>query len=227
MFVGMKSLFFYGTFALAVVSSLISCDAHDYHEQPVDTSMHIGDIVCTDGSVVRLEDFKSQNKTADAVVFFVSDGSTQYQGTGYAVCLEDVEAVAFSDSLGVKQGTSASLTDYDGNTNTYELYNNNHIVSPMANAVAEFMTYGQSAYIPSVAQMKFLQTNKAVVNEYLQACGGSTIPDEPDDCWYWTSTEVEGQEEMKAWLYSVASGAQLETSKIQKHRVRPIITVWQ
>ena len=66
---------------------------------------------------------------------------------------------------------------------------------------------------------------KSYVNPYLIDCGGTVKPDTPNG-WYWTSTEVEDQAENKAWLYSLVSGAMLETSKIQEHRVRPIITVW-
>ncbi|KAA5299734.1 DUF1566 domain-containing protein, partial [Phocaeicola dorei] len=44
-------------------------------------------------------------------------------------------------------------------------------------------------------------------------------------CWYWTSTEVEGQQTVKAWLYSTASGTMQETPKTQAHKVRPIITI--
>ena len=35
---------------------------------------------------------------------------------------------------------------------------------------------------------------------------------------YWTSTEVEGQQTVKAWLYSTASGAMQETPKTQAHK---------
>ena len=56
-------------------------------------------------------------------------------------------------------------------------------------------------------------------------CGGTPIPDEDDDCWYWTSTEVEGQATAKAWLYSLGSGAIQETPKWQPHKARPIITI--
>lgn len=48
---------------------------------------------------------------------------------------------------------------------------------------------------------------------------------EGDDCWYWTSTEVAGQETGKAWLYSLGSGAMQETPKTQAHKARPIITL--
>lgn len=55
--------------------------------------------------------------------------------------------------------------------------------------------------------------------------GGDPLPDEADDCWYWTSTEVAGQETGKAWLYSLGSGAMQETPKTQAHPARPIITL--
>ncbi|MDY5681501.1 MAG: DUF1566 domain-containing protein, partial [Prevotella sp.] len=41
----------------------------------------------------------------------------------------------------------------------------------------------------------------------------------------WTSTEVQGQETAKAWLYSLASGSIQETPKTQPHKIRPIITL--
>lgn len=49
--------------------------------------------------------------------------------------------------------------------------------------------------------------------------------DSTGDYWYWTSTEVEGQQTAKAWLYSIGSGAMQETPKTQAHRIRPIITL--
>ena len=52
------------------------------------------------------------------------------------------------------------------------------------------------------------------------------IQDNPDECWYWTSTEVKEQETDKAWLFSLASGAIQETPKTQAHKIRPIITLY-
>lgn len=203
---------------------LASCDAHDDHESPTDISMHIGDIVCSDGSVVRYDDYVAKEKTATAVVFYVNNDG-KGQGKGYAICLDEISSVAFTDSVGVRQGTSCSVTDYDGNKNTYALFNANRIYSPMAGAVNEYLCYGQSAYVPSVAQMQLLYYAKPVVNQYLKQCGGMIISGTPNG-WYWTSTEVEGQSENKAWLYSLTSGTMQETSKLQEHRVRPIITIW-
>lgn len=203
---------------------LTSCDAHDDHEPLVDTSMHVCDVVCTDGSIVRYDDYKKDGKVASAVVFYVNNDG-KGQGRGYAVCLNDVSRIAFTDSIGVAQGTSTSITDFDGNSNTYALYNNRRINSPMANIVHEYLVYGQSVYVPSVAQMQLLYAMKDVINPTLDKCDGTKLPDTPNG-WYWTSTEVNGQAENKAWLYSLTSGLMLETSKLQEHRVRPIITIW-
>lgn len=210
--------------AVAVTGSLVSCDAH--MEFP-DTAMQPCHILCTDGKVVPIEQCEEQGKSPIAVVFYVNQtGSEEHEGTGYAVYLWDIAPEQFADTLGVKQNTSASLTKYDGNDNTFAIYSTKDAGSPLANAVFAVWRYGQSAYIPSVAQMQLLYQAKAAVNPYISRCGGEPIPDEPGKCWYWTSTEVGGQESAKAWLCSLSSGALQETPKDQAHKVRPIITIY-
>ena len=147
-------------------------------------------------------------------------------GTGYAVYLHDLAPEAFADSLGIAQGTSADLATYDGNENTFALYDTDDVSSPMAMQVFDMWRYGQSAYVPSVAQMRLLYAAKEFVNPYIEACGGDPLPNEADGCWYWTSTEVEGQETAKAWLFSMGSGAIQETPKLQGHKVRAIVTLY-
>ena len=73
--------------------------------------------------------------------------------------------------------------------------------------------------------MRMLFSSKEYINPIIEKLGGSPIVDEPDDCWYWTSTEVKGQETEKSWLYSLGSGAMQETPKIQSHKIRPIVTI--
>ena len=71
-----------------------------------------------------------------------------------------------------------------------------------------------------------MKVAREVVNPVLEKCDGDILPtDSTGDCWYWTSTEVEGQQTAKAWLYSIGSGAMQETPKTQAHRIRPIITL--
>ena len=199
--------------------AFVSCDEH--RDFP-DTAMKTCDILCTDGKVVRFEDMQSQGKKPIAVVFHINQ-TDNMEGTGYAVYLWDIASAEFSDSIGVKQTTSANVTAYDGNSNTYAMHASG--VSPAADEVFNMWHYGQSAYIPSVAQMRLLYQAKNAVNSYIQRCGGDVISDNPDECWYWTSTEVKDQESAKAWLYSLASGALQETPKEQPHKIRSIITL--
>lgn len=201
---------------------LIGCDGH---HDPLDTSTKVGHILCTDGKTRSYEDYAASGKEAIAVVFHVNLNEEEV-GTGYAVYLHDLAPEAFADSIGVSQGTSADLTAYDGNENTFALYDTDDVSSPMAMRVFDLWRYGQSAYVPSVAQMGLLYAAKEFVNPYIVACGGDLLPNEADECWYWTSTEVEGQETAKAWLYSMGSGTIQETPKLQTHKVRAIVTLY-
>ena len=212
---------YFGLFALALTVALASCDGH--HEI-IDTSMKVGHVLCTDGRVMALEDCDRQGKEPIAVVFHLHNDE-KMEGNGYAVYLRDLPDEAFADSVGVAQGTSADLYAHDGNANTYEMYANSGCGSPAANAVFSMWRYGQSAYIPSVAQMRLLYVAKPYINHVIEKCGGEPLPDEADEVWYWTSTEVTGQETSKAWLYSLGSGAVQETPKLQSHKVRPIVTL--
>ena len=63
--------------------------------------------------------------------------------------------------------------------------------------------------------------------EPFEGSGGDPIPDNPDECWYWTSTEVQNQDLVKAWLYSLSSGALQETPKNASHKARAIISLNQ
>lgn len=198
-----------------------SCD--DHKDFP-DTAMKVGHILCTDGKVLPFEQYEQSGKTAIAVVFHINQNE-DIEGNGYAVYLDDIAPEAFADSIGVAQGTSASLTAYDGNTNTFALYDTRDVSSPLAEKVFDLWRYGQSAYIPSVAQMRLLYQARYAINPYIVKCGGTPIPDDENDCWYWTSTEVKGQETAKSWLFSLGSGAIQETPKWQAHKARPVITL--
>lgn len=198
-----------------------ACDGHfDYP----DTAMKVGHILCTDGQVLPYNEYEKSEKTAEGVVFYLNHDSAM-KGKGYAVYLYEVSPQAFADSIGVNQGTSADVTAFDGNANTFALFSTTDTGSPLAKKVFDLWCYGQSAYVPSVAQMRLLYSVKDDINRYLGLCGGDLLPDNPDQCWYWTSTEVKGQQTAKAWLYSTSSGAIQETPKLQAHKARPVITL--
>ena len=204
---------------LALPLVVTSCDDHEH----LDTALHIGHVVCSDGSTLSVEECEKMHKEPVAVVFSVSaDGE---DGEGLAVGLRELSPVEFSDTLGVAQGTSADTEKKDGNANTYAMYSNNKAGSPLADAVFSVWRYGQSAYIPSVAEMRLLYAALPIVNPLLARCGGDPISSHDDGCWYWSSTEVSGQASAKAWLYSLGTGAMQETPKTEAHPARVIITL--
>lgn len=209
---------------IIVAATAVLCAACDAHIDVPDTAVRPGHVLCVDGTAMPYSEYEQSGKQAIAVVFDTQqrDGT---DGNGYAVYLWEIAPQAFADSLGVEQGTSADVRAYDGNANTFALYDTRETASPMAEAVFDLWRYGQSAYVPSVAQIRLLYAMRELVNPVIERCGGQPLPDKADDCWYWTSTEVEGQQTAKAWLYSLGSGAMQETPKIQAHKVRPIITI--
>lgn len=57
-----------------------------------------------------MDKFKQSDKEAVAIVFHINR-SAETDNLGYAVYIHDMEPLAFADSLGIDQGTSASLTE--------------------------------------------------------------------------------------------------------------------
>lgn len=213
---------FFPVILIALAPFLSSC--HCDHDLEPKAPFKVGHVLCTDGSVLSLCDYSVSDKTAVGIVFWVNPEPAP-EKLGYAVYIEDLGAMAFSESLSVKQGTSCSLLEDDGNTNTYALYSNEDVKSPMADKVFDLWTYGQSAYVPSVEQLRKLFSMRDFVNKRILAVGGTPIEEDFKNCWLWTSTEVEGQEADKAWLYAMNSSQLLETPKTQEHIVRPVVTI--
>ena len=207
-------------FGMSSVLSACHCDHEDSPKEP----FKVGHVLCTDGTVMSLCDYVKSAKEAVGIVYHVSD-NPEDEILGHAVYIHQPGAVAFADSCGVAQGTSMSLSDWDGNANSYAIYSTDGVGSPMANLVFDLWTYGQSAYILSDAELRALFAVKSFVNDRIAAVGGEPITSNDENCWLWTSTEVEGQQPDKAWLYSMNYGAIQETPKDQKHNVRPIIAI--
>ena len=157
-------------------SGLILTSCHCEHEDVTEllSSLQVGNVVCSDGNILSMDKFKQSDKEAIAIVFHVNR-SPDADNLGYAVYIHDMEPLAFADSLGIDQGTSASLTDEDGNENTYSLFNNEEVQSPMAIKSFDLWSYGQSAYIPSVRQLSYLFAVRHQINEGITEVGGTPI----------------------------------------------------
>lgn len=206
-----------------ILLTAVGCECE--HNLEPEYPFKLGWIVCTDGQVMSFCDYKVSHKEAIAIVYnVVQDHDSDI--TGYAVYLDDATPTEFCDSINVSQNTSADLYALDGNANTFSMYESES-GSPLAQSVFDLWKFGQSAYVPSVGQLKQIYSVKDYINPRIEAIGGDILPDKPEECWYWSSTEVDGQNVAKSWLFSMQSGAIQETPKNQKHKCRPVITLYK
>lgn len=206
-------------FVISLITMLVSsCDSHE----PYDPDVHIGYILCDDHSCMDMATYNSQTgRKAVGVVF----AEKTDQHPALVVSLKETSG-AFCDSLGMVNGTSGNMDKYDGFVNTTAMYNSympetGH-GSPIAMTMLNFHEYGQSNYIPSVAELRLLLRSINIINPIIERCGGVPI-NTNSDCWYWTSTEVEENPGVQAWLCSSVNGGTLPTPKTETHKVRAIL----
>jgi len=211
-------------FSIGISISVLLSSCHCDHETEPKAPFKIGHVLCTDGTIMSLCDYVKSSKEAVGIVFQVNENQ-QDDILGYATYIHATDKVAFADSLGVAQNTSTSLSEMDGNKNTYAIHTTKGVNSELADLVFDLWPYGQSAYIPSVAELRLLFSVRDFVNERIVAVGGEPLYDDDENCWLWSSTEVEGQAENKAWLFSMNYGDIQETPKNHQHQVRPIIAI--
>lgn len=210
----------WGLTTLLGVLLLVSCD--DY--QPKDHAVHVGYILCDDHSCMDSATYFAQStRKAVGVVFAEQTEDHPLM----AVMLKELDGV-FCDSVGLSNGTSGSLTDFDGSANTRAMQNSYNAEtgkgSPLAMTLYTFHEGGQSDYLPSIAEQRLLNASARYINPIIERLGGTPISFD-GDCWYWTSTEVSDNSGFQAWLCSAANGGILETPKTQSHKARAIVQV--
>ncbi|MGM9778501.1 MAG: hypothetical protein ACI3ZD_09240 [Prevotella sp.] len=209
-------------FAALTLLSVTSCDEHD----AIDNGIHIGYILCSDHSTMSVDEYLAQDRlTAVAVVFAEA---TEDHPT-LAVMLEDNPALQYTDSLGMDLGASSSQTAYNGFQNTSNMQNaydpKTFHGSPLADYVYRSHKYGQSDYIPSVAEIRKLVVSVSAVNKVIERIGGTPISTEGKNGWYWTSTSVEANPQSQAWLCSMSTGGIQETPQDEYHVSRGIVAL--
>lgn len=209
----------------ALVLTLASCDEHE--AVVIDNSLHVGDVVCSNGQILSLDRYEAseQNLTAIAVVYDVDENDQRYNGArGYAVMLREVNPAVYSDSIPCSLGASTDTAAYNGFDNTYKLRTSGH--SPLSESIAVLMPTYESAVVPSVAEMKRLFYAKQTINPVLKALGGDILPDVATQCHYWTSTETNDLQ-----AYTLAVGADLRpmtltADKDRYYPTRPIMLLY-
>lgn len=198
-----------------------SCDNHE----PIDRDIHVGYVLCNDHSCMDTASYFNQTKRKAVGVVFAEKTDDH---PALAVMFDEVNEV-FCDSVGMVNGTSTDVTSFCGFKNTVAMYNSYSAEtgkgSPLAMEMINFHTNGQSDYLPSVAEQRLLASSSRVINPVLERLGGTPIALE-GDCWYWTSTEVEDNPGVQAWLCSADNGRFLPTPKTQRHKARAIVEIY-
>lgn len=214
----MKGLLYGIIGTVTMMSCLTSCDQHEME----DLSWHSwepGMVYATNGKVSSYEECVANGNTPEAVIFHI-DNTGETDAIAYAVTLKDCDAGAFCnpDTTYFAQGTSADYGALDGESNTSTL-RYFQISSPIAqNVEARY-------FIPSVAEMYKLYYASYLVNYVLGQCGGDALPITDRKCWYWTSTECEGQSTDRAWCFSLFSGRFESADKHHSYATRPIMKI--
>lgn len=186
--------------------------------------VHVGDILCTDNTIVSPENYATSGRTALGVVFFV-DPTQQH---GWALALND------AGSGSMPWGNTESLCYLQGYNNNPQIVYNDTIGSmrcdsiihraqqlswPLADystAVNAAVQCGDGWYLPAIGQLIVLYGNLPEINNALDAVGGSRMNGRQ----YWSCTEENGAV-ISAWMLSF-NGASIATPKGDYSNVRAV-----
>ena len=166
----------------------------------------IGDILCTDGTTVKLDQFPSSGKTAMGVVFYV-DTTDQH---GWAMHLQEQDSVqwcCFPHYASQYLADIPELTNFDaGSLALYDLdgYHNTQVIRSFTNTgsiapadcflAAYSVDFDNGWYLPAIGQLRVLYGVSLMINPSLLAVGGTPFLQEGTnihswDGGYWSSTE--------------------------------------
>lgn len=158
-----------------------------------------GDILCTDSTIVKPEDWPVAGKTAKAVVFFV-DSTGEH---GWAVHLQEQGDYFWSTvDLPASCGIPASVYNLEPQ-NLLDGKFNTQVIRSMGNAVSYpavwAVDFDHGWYLPAIGQLMLLFYELAVVNETLSQVNGTLfVPSSIGDSYYqymnsqyWSSSPAE------------------------------------
>ena len=154
-------------------------------------AVSIGDILCTDGSIVSRAAYPTSGKAAQGIVFYV-DATDSH---GWAVSLNNQSSSIKWCSEGFygydipnlpnSANARAVMHDLDGYGNTGAIRGHgNSSQFPAAWAV----DYDNGWYLPSGGQLRYLYSYMPEINASLQVVGGSLFPFNENHYW-WSSSE--------------------------------------
>lgn len=212
---------------LLVLFSILNLFSCTKHEEIEDTTFQIGNILCSDGSVLHPSLFAKSGKKAVGIIFWTNKGEDHISDYGYAVALHDIGRDIMIEKEDDISNVTENENDYNGASNTAAIIayaKAEDVESPAAKLAVEYSPMGMFGwYLPSVAQMRSLWINKDRVYKSLILVEGEIFND-----WYWTSTEDgNGKDTPAMYMMSCAinEGRFTPSSKLKENKVRPIISI--
>lgn len=152
----------------------------------VNAQVHVGDILCKDGTVVSSTGFVFSEHAAIGVVFYVD--ATKHHG--WAVGLNDLGKFQWGPNsidtpLRNCKSQEQAKGNLDGNSNTKTIIEAGYDIEFPA---FDSLDYENGWYLPAIGQLKRLYANLDKVEESLSAVGGTPFSN-TEDWEYWSSTE--------------------------------------
>lgn len=143
----------------------------------------VGDVYCTDGSIVRLKDYPSSGKEGEGVVFYV-DLDGEYALVAYLTDSYENRYMTWQrnpyDVPSVPNFTQVRSVLYDmdgyGNTANYRREGDSRIF-PIAWAV----NFDEGWYLPALGELRLLFASIHEINGTLSAIGGDELPSYTND----------------------------------------------
>ena len=179
----------------------------------------IGDILCTDGSIVKPSAWPVAGKTARGVVFYVDSTNAH----GWAMHLQDQ---ATSVTWGNYQVDIPDLPNYSGTDIPDDIngYSNTQTIRATGSAItypaAWAVDFDDGWYLPAAGQLSVMSTVIMFVNPTLSLVEGQPLP--VDDYYtYWSSTECSAT---YAWRLENTNGVWGYHKQIMTSRVRSVCT---
>jgi len=213
-------------FLLSIILILFSCVKND--EKEIDYSLTVGNIYCSDGSVINPNSYNESGKIAVGVVFWVNTGDDNITDKALAVGLEDLTPAFWADSLVNISNVSTDLIVFNGASNTASIVSWGMTEVRQTPAAINTYNYSKSGvvgwFIPSIGEAKSLCAAKNTVYHSFAICKGKYFEND----WYWTSTQDgSGNDNAKlnALAISLKEGAATTSEKLNVFPVRPIISI--
>lgn len=199
----------------------------------------VGDILCSDGSIVHRNEWPAPGKTPIGIVFYVDDSKWH----GWAVSLTQTASMKWSttnfyvNNHGATHWNLAINAEWEGYANTQNIISHyNAATYPAAWAADGFSTtypapWSRGWYLPSAAQLNMLFGELPEVNRSLNRVGATPIVDNNPgtsrpggSVLLWSSTEGSIS---TAYALEIADGRiekATKTTSSDKYYVRAVIT---